>query len=181
MARRTGGGRGGASDATATSSSSSSDLRCGGLQHGAPPSPAPKDLWMATAAAYLSPTTFSSPPPSGAGGLLFLPSAAGRRAAGRHGRNGPSCRSSCLGSARHENWAPCSCCARNVAHNAGTTRHEVASCPSCSCCLVPVPPRARAVLGWAGQMATYSTSEGWNRIRRSMLTAPLPSSARSGA
>jgi hypothetical protein len=121
------------------------------------------------------------PPPSGAGGLLFLPSAAGRRAAGRHGRNGPSCRSSCLGPARHENWAPCSCCARNVAHNAGTTRHEVASCPSCSCCLVPVPPRARAVLGWAGQMATYSTSEGWNRIRRSMLTAPLPSSARSGA
>jgi hypothetical protein len=109
---------------------------------------------------------------SSVAGGLFLPSAAGRRAAGRHGRNGPSCRSSCLGPARHENWAPCSCCARSVAHSAGTARHEVASCPPCSCCLVPVPPRARAVLGWAGQMATYSCANGeWvGGIRRTGVT-----------
>jgi hypothetical protein len=59
-----------------------------------------------------------------------------------------------------------------VAHSAGTARHEVASCPPCSCCLVPVPPRARAVLGWAGQMATYSCANGeWvGGIRRTGVT-----------
>jgi hypothetical protein len=101
--------------------------------------------------------------PSSVAGLLFLTSAASRRALGRHDTNGPSCLPSCLGPARHEIWAPCSCCAPSVAHSVGTARHEVVSCPSCSCRVMLVPPRARAVLGWAGQMAIYIPS--WSHPR----------------
>jgi hypothetical protein len=158
MARRTSGGRGGAGDAIATSSSSPSAsgvaasdvvlLRRRPLKIcGRPPPPLPPICRRRP-----------SLPPSGVGSLLFLPSAAGHRAAGRQGRNGPSCRSSCLGPARHENWASCSCCARSMAHSVGTARHEVVSRSSCSCRLVLVSPRARAVLGWEGQMATYTNT-----------------------